>query len=319
MSRLHRSGNPFLAANKAKPIVVGHRGVPRLHQENSLAGFRRAVELGVPAIELDARLTADRRVIVFHDHSLTRLTGEPGDASDLTWDQIAKLRIRRHLAMGIGADGGSTFASYEREEPIALLEEVLAEISPRAVVNVELKLDFPRWWAIDIGEIVARVIADAHAEDRVIVTSFDPRKLAAARRVNPQLSVGFCFDDGMLEPVRPFLDRMPPGRDPSTSDLRPGHNARRTLTRILDTDLIGRLLDTHVVGAEHTLIGEATVRRLHAKGVAVGTHTLFPMGSTTGKPIAPSAMTEAEVHRLVALGVDWIETDDPERLLPLVG
>ena len=43
--------NPFLGI-KARPLVVGHRGVPTLHQENTLAGFRRAVELGVPAIEL---------------------------------------------------------------------------------------------------------------------------------------------------------------------------------------------------------------------------------------------------------------------------
>ena len=49
------------------------------------------------------------------------------------------------------------------------------------------------------------------------------------------------------------------------------------------------------------------------------THTLFPLGSTTGKPISPSAMTAQEVERLVSLGVDWIESDDPERLLNLIG
>src|SRR5712664_3654422 len=41
----------FLAA-KSRPLIVGHRGVPVLHQENTLAGFRRAVELGLDAIEL---------------------------------------------------------------------------------------------------------------------------------------------------------------------------------------------------------------------------------------------------------------------------
>ena len=62
--------NPFLAANKPRPLVVGHRGVPLLHQENTLAGFRRAVALGVPAVELDVRLTADRRAVCVHDAHL---------------------------------------------------------------------------------------------------------------------------------------------------------------------------------------------------------------------------------------------------------
>ena len=33
--------NPFLRG-KQRPIVVGHRGVPALHQENTLAGFQSA-------------------------------------------------------------------------------------------------------------------------------------------------------------------------------------------------------------------------------------------------------------------------------------
>jgi glycerophosphoryl diester phosphodiesterase len=90
------------------------------------------------------------------------------------------------------------------------------------------------------------------------------------------------------------------------------------LTQVLDADLAGRLLGTRLVGAEHTLIGERTVERLHARGIAVGTHTLYPLGSTTGKPIAPSALDAAEAHRLAAAGIDWIETDDPERLLEVL-
>ena len=49
--------NPFLAPGKSRPIVVGHRGVPLLHQENTLAGFRRAVALGVPAVEEELQAT----------------------------------------------------------------------------------------------------------------------------------------------------------------------------------------------------------------------------------------------------------------------
>lgn len=317
-SRPRASKNPFVA-RKPRPIVVGHRGVVHLHQENTLAGFRRAVELGIPAVELDVRLTKDRVPIVLHDADLARLTGDLLDVRDLTWDQVAKLRIRREVPMGIDARGNIVIARYATEERIPLLVEVLSEIAPKVPVNVELKLDFTRWWEVEVGAIVAQVIAKLHLEDRVIVTSFDPRKLRAARALSKDLAVGFCFDDGMLEFARPVLDRLAPMPDPKTSDPRPGHNARRWLTRILDSDLIGRLLDTHVVGAEHTLVGYRTVERLHRKGVAIGTHTIFPLGSTTGKIIPTTSEAEAEVWRLVELGVDWIESDDPERLLKLIG
>lgn len=317
---MRASPNPFLGA-RGRPIVVGHRGVPALHQENTLAGFRRAAALGIPAVELDVRLTADRQVVVVHDHNLRRLTGCGRNVFDLTWDQLSRLRLLRQLPMGHDIHGQEVVIRYEREERIPLLAEVLAEVSGQVAINIELKLDVPMWWQVEIAKLTAQVIAEAGAEDRVIVTSFDPRKLLALRRILPRVAHGFCFDDSMLDFASPLLDRLPPLSSelllPSGRGLRA--NARRLLNRLLEIDVFGRLLGSRLVAAEHTLIGRGTVRRLHAKGVAIGTHTLFPLGSAGGKPIAPSAGTEAEVHRLVEAGVDWIESDDPERLLRLIG
>ena len=311
------AANPFLAPGKPRPIVVGHRGVPLLHQENTLAGFRRAVELGIPAVELDVRLTADRRAVCVHDANLERLTGTAVDIGELTWDRVFRLELRRELPMGVRADGSEAVARYDRPERIPLFEEVLAEVAGKAAINVELKLTGRRPWETDVGAVVAEEIARANAVHRVIVTSFDPRKLRAAARVRPELAVGFAFDDSMLDFAGPLLDRLPLAR--STLDRRPHGNGRRLLARIVDAGIIGRLLDTRIVGAEHTLVGPQTVARMHRRGVAIGTHTLFPIGSTTGKRTPASASTAAEVERLVELGVDWIETDDPEQLLARIG
>jgi len=317
---LPHAKNPFLAG-KQRPLVVGHRGVPKLHQENTLAGFKRAVSLGVPAIELDVRITADRRAVCLHDSDLKRLTGMSGNVVDMEWSQLSRLRVLRDLPMGVDGNRQQVIAHYEREEPIPLLAEVLSEVTSAAVVNVELKIEMPRWWRIEAAEVVAQVISDLGVEHRVIVTSFDPRLLLSARRNHPDLAIGFCFDDTMLDFTNGVLDRLPalPVELAQHHHKRRGHNARRLLNRLLETHLAGRILGTRVVGAEHTLVGGDTVRSLHKRGIAIGTHTLFPIGSSTGKPIASTAATEAEVYRLVELGVDWIETDDPERLLPLVG
>ncbi|HEU0030101.1 MAG TPA: glycerophosphodiester phosphodiesterase family protein [Kofleriaceae bacterium] len=316
----HAIDNPFLAG-KHKPIVVGHRGVPHLHQENTLAGFRRAVALGLPAVELDVRITKDGRAVCVHDSNLRRLTGTAVHVTDLTWDEISKLRIRRELPMGHDAHGKPVIQRYDREETIPLLAEVLAETAAALVLNVELKIELPRWWRIEAPAIVAAEITRAKVANRVIVTSFDPRTLLATRRASREIAVGFCFDDTMLDFAGALLDRLPPLpiHLEQHHHKRRGHNARRLLNRLLESDIAGRLFGTRLVGADHTLVGRGTVEALHRQGVAIGTHTLFPLGSATGKPIASTAATVDEVDRLVRLGVDWIESDDPEQLQQLIG
>jgi glycerophosphoryl diester phosphodiesterase len=300
-------------------MIVGHRGVPAVHQENTLAGFRRALALGIPAVELDVRLTKDGKLVVFHDSDVSRMTGRPGVVAQLTWDQVSKLRIRRDVPMGIRPDGSTVMARYEKEERIPLLAEVLSEIAPKAAINIELKLDAARWWHVDVASATAKVIADLGVEDRVMVTSFDPRKLLAAGRASERIALGFCFDDGMFNFVGPLLDRIQRAAAVDDGDHRPFHSARRLLSRLVRSNWIGRFLRTHAIGAEHTLVGKDTVDGLHAQGVPLGVHTIFPIGSTTGKAIPSSSSSHAEVDRLCEIGVDWIETDDPERLQQLIG
>ncbi|MBT8330937.1 MAG: hypothetical protein KJP06_01290, partial [Deltaproteobacteria bacterium] len=50
--------------------VIGHRGSAGLMPENTLAGFSRACELGVDAVELDVLVSADGEIVVYHDFRL---------------------------------------------------------------------------------------------------------------------------------------------------------------------------------------------------------------------------------------------------------
>ena len=274
-----RLANRFLAP-KSRPLVVGHRGVPALHQENTLAGFRRAAALGLDAIELDVRLTRDRRAVVFHDQSLERLTGERRSISDVTWDELSRLRVRAVV------ETGRRFVRYQREEPISLLAEVLAEVGDDLAINIDVK---PRFFDDDIASVVAEDIAAAGMTERVLITSFDPRKLLAFDRLVPGLALGYCWSDSF----RGF--------------------GRRALNRLIDYNVAHHVLGVRAVGADYTLVGTDSVRRLHRAGVAIGTHVLFALDA------GPRAEADvAEVERLVELGVDWIESDDPGRLQQLL-
>jgi glycerophosphoryl diester phosphodiesterase len=47
--------------------VIAHRGVPGLEPENTLASFRRAVEVGADMVEPDVRRSADGALVVHHE------------------------------------------------------------------------------------------------------------------------------------------------------------------------------------------------------------------------------------------------------------
>ena len=98
-----------------------HRG---LHDasvpENSLAAFDRAITKGY-GIELDVRMTHDGDVIVFHDATLERMTGQHGDVMRMSSQQLCGIRLK-----------GS-------KERLQTLYDVLHHVGGRVPVLIEVK------------------------------------------------------------------------------------------------------------------------------------------------------------------------------------
>ncbi len=311
-----RDDNPFLAP-KQRPLILGHRGLPHHHQENTLAGLRRAVALGLDGVELDVMLTRDERVVVFHDEEVSRLTDGTGKLAELTWDELSRLRVKRDVYMGTDARG-DVVMHYEREERIPLLREVLDEFKGALAMNIELKPSLPSWGERRVGEHAARVVREAGAVDSVIVTSMDFFKLRAAEREYPALHTGYAYDDDSVDYMPSWLAKLPELRGEVG---RPGdaeRNAQVIVNLLLEADAIGRWTDATVVAAEHSLIDSDTIEKLHARGLAVGSYTFFPLELTgVRRRLTDEEQTET-LRRLVAAKVDWIETDDPERARDLL-
>jgi glycerophosphoryl diester phosphodiesterase len=100
--------------------IFGHRGAAGLVAENTLAGFRRAAELGCHGIECDVR-TVEGRLALLHDATVDRTTDGRG-----TLDQLGADGLRR-LDTGAG--------------PVPWVAEVLPLMAehPELVWNLELK------------------------------------------------------------------------------------------------------------------------------------------------------------------------------------
>ncbi len=292
------------------PKVLGHRGCPKHYQENTLAGFRAAYSQGAAGIELDVFKTSDDKIVVFHDENISRLTGQPGLISDMSWDQISKLSVQKSIDRGDG-----TAINYQHEQPIPLLEEVISELPSDFLINIEMKAYSPNWFRRDTGKRVAEIIRKTQSVDRVIVTSFDFFMLNALEQEYRDVHSGFAYDDSMLGQLAKWIDHIPLSghQKPNQSQLT---NSHWLLNFLLEINSIGQFVHSSVADAEHTLIDEDTAAQYHEKGMLLGAYTLFPEDAR----YQPNRIThhEQEALRLKAAGVDWIETDDPARMLEIL-
>ncbi|MCK4374153.1 MAG: glycerophosphodiester phosphodiesterase, partial [Candidatus Brocadiae bacterium] len=107
--------------------VVGHRGAAGVEPENTLRGFRLAVELGADWTECDVHLTKDGRPVVMHDETVDRTTDGEGPVDSFSWAELRKL------------DAGGWFAGEYAGERVPGLEEVLEFARGKARLCVEIK------------------------------------------------------------------------------------------------------------------------------------------------------------------------------------
>jgi glycerophosphoryl diester phosphodiesterase len=166
------------SAQHPKPLVVAHRGSSSSAPENTLAAFARAVRDGADAFELDARLTSDRRVVVFHDMTLGRTAGGRGRVSGTSAAAIRSL------------SAGAWFSPGFAGERVPLLEEALDLAAGRTGVNIELKYDSR---GDDPGPLVRRVcgiVRESGWPGNILVSSFHHRALALQRSLAPEIDTG---------------------------------------------------------------------------------------------------------------------------------
>lgn len=154
-----------------RPTVFSHRGDRAHAPENTLAAFELALARGADAIELDAKLTSDGQIIVFHDATLERTTDGKGRVAQKT---LAELRA---------LDAGSWFSEKYRGEKIPLLEEVFDAVGKKLFMNVELKN-----YATPGDRLVERVcelVVKCGLQERVMFSSFLAGNLRKARQLLP--------------------------------------------------------------------------------------------------------------------------------------
>jgi len=165
-----------------RPAIIAHRGASLYAPENTLPAFELAVRQKADAIELDAKLTADHHVVIFHDQTLERTTGVKGRVID------SKLADLRRL------DAGSHFDVAYRGEPVPTLDEVFDLVGKQTFINVELtNYASP---TDQLPEKVAECVTKHGVADRVFFSSFNPLALLRVHRLLPKPPIGLLALEG---------------------------------------------------------------------------------------------------------------------------
>lgn len=152
------------------PLGFAHRGLHGSGRpENSLRAFAAAIEAGA-GIECDLRLTADNRILVFHDADARRLCGS---LAVIGRSRAADLRDLR-----IG------------DEPIPTIGAMLDLVGGRVPLLLEVKTqgDIRRW-----AEPLARALKGYRGGFGLM--SFDPLLIGLLRRGAPAWRCGLVIAD----------------------------------------------------------------------------------------------------------------------------
>lgn len=170
-----------------RPIIIAHRGASEYAPENTMASFRKAIEMNSEGIELDIHMTKDKAIVVCHDEKIDRTTNGKGFIKDLTLKEIKEL------------DAGSWFGEEFKGEKIPELKEVLELIKDKKIfLDVELKNGPIIYEGIE--KKVIEMIMDYGMEERVIISSFNHYSLMEVKKINPKIKTGALYMAGIVEP-----------------------------------------------------------------------------------------------------------------------
>jgi glycerophosphoryl diester phosphodiesterase len=160
-------------------LRIGHRGARAYEPENTLRSFKKALEMGVNAVELDVRKTRDNQLVVIHDADVKRTTDGKGLVSDLTLKEIKEF-------------------TAEKGEKIPTLKEALDFLDKKVKILIELKEE-------GVEEKVLSLMREGGLQKKVIIVSFKEEALRKIRELNKEVETGLLYVKHK-NPIKAALD-----------------------------------------------------------------------------------------------------------------
>ena len=155
-----------------KPFhFVGHRGASYLAPENTAASIQLAWDLGADGAECDVMLSADQKVVLFHDKNTKKLCGENLTVKDATWEQLKSLVVIPR----------KTNRPEYTHETIPLLKDVLTTIPDDRMLVIEIKT------GPDILPFLQEVITQHWKSGNISFIAFDFETIKQTKALYPDI------------------------------------------------------------------------------------------------------------------------------------
>jgi glycerophosphoryl diester phosphodiesterase len=171
-----------------RPHVFAHRGFGNYGPDNSLYAAAQALDYGMDGVDVDAQLTFDDEIVIFHDLSVDRLTASSGRVRDKTKAEMLALDLGPKYSSNIVGANVRTFEDFVRE--------VMRRRS--GILMVELKV--PGLRGTGIEQTAVDIIRKHRAHQQVILSSFNPFVLYRIKRIDPNVRTCLIFMDTNWNP-----------------------------------------------------------------------------------------------------------------------
>jgi glycerophosphoryl diester phosphodiesterase len=174
--------------NNGGVYVIAHRGAHNGIPENTLAAYRRAIELGCDFVEVDLRTTKDGEIVSIHNSTVDTYTHDAqGPVKDFTLAQLKALDI------------GSRVDARWKDERIPTFREILEACRGKIGIYVDMK---------DVrGEAAVKLVQEFQMEDRCVWYG-GPAALRQVQQASPRCRL--MPDPGPAEFLPAILEQWQP-------------------------------------------------------------------------------------------------------------
>ncbi len=137
---------------------IAHRGFHYFFPENTIPAYKDALDRDF-AIELDIRMTKDKKIVCIHDRHTKRLLGKKGKSSNMLYDDILKYNVKNS------------------EFKVPTLSEVFKLVNGRKILLIEVKGFLNNEFKKKLKEEVLKYDGKVYFHAKNIVTYFILRKM----------------------------------------------------------------------------------------------------------------------------------------------
>lgn len=155
-------------------LIIAHRGAGFELDENTLEACQQSYQKGFRGFEIDLRMTSDGHLVLMHDETLKRTTGQEGIVEQTTLADLQKLRTSQN---GLSIPTAEDLFAYFKDKPDIFIE-------------LEMKTTNAKFYPEERVREYCQKLKDAASvlpAGTYAFTSFDPRPLAVMHKIAPQI------------------------------------------------------------------------------------------------------------------------------------